>query len=96
VHGLPRATGDIDIWILTSAENADRVWATLVEFGAPMNQVDRTDFSTGGLVFQIGIAPRRIHVLTSIDGVSFLKPEINDYADRRSRYLLNGSKSRST
>jgi hypothetical protein len=71
VHGLPRATGDIDIWIRPTPENARRSLEALASFGAPLNQLTAEDLSTQGTVFQIGLAPRRIDVLTSIDGVSF-------------------------
>jgi len=70
-HGYPRATGDIDIWIRRSDENAERVWAALRAFGAPLFDLTVDDLTTPDTVFQIGIAPRRIDVLTSIDGVEF-------------------------
>jgi hypothetical protein len=70
-HGLPRATGDIDIWIRPSPENAQRVWRALHRFGAPTADLTLTDLSNQGIVFQIGVAPRRIDLLTSIDGVQF-------------------------
>lgn len=71
VHGLPRATGDIDLLVLTTPQNAKRAFNALEEFGVPMEQVTTDDFTVEGIVFQIGIAPRRIDVLTSIDGVRF-------------------------
>lgn len=71
VYGLPRATGDIDLLILTSHENAERAIDALGEFGAPMDQVAVSDLSEKGIVFQIGIAPNRIDIQTSIDGVEF-------------------------
>jgi len=70
-HGLPRATGDIDFWVRPSPENADRVLAALREFGAPLGELTRDDLSRSGTVFQIGVAPRRIDLLTAIDGVEF-------------------------
>src|SRR5262245_61334334 len=70
-HGLPRATGDIDLWVRCSPENAERVWAALGAFGAPLGQISKDDLHTEGIVLQIGVAPRRIDVLTSIDGVSY-------------------------
>lgn len=72
VHGLPRATGDIDVLVLTTPRNARRAYESLGEFGAPMDQITADDLTEGGVVFQIGIAPRRIDVLTSIDGVEFV------------------------
>ena len=70
-HGLPRATGDIDIWIRPTPENAVRVWKALVAFGAPLESLTLEDLSTPGVFFQIGIPPRRIDILTAIDGVEF-------------------------
>ena len=70
-HGLPRATGDIDIWVRPSPENALRVLKALQEFGAPAFNLTIEDLSTLDLVFQIGVAPRRIDILTSIDGIDF-------------------------
>jgi hypothetical protein len=70
-HGLPRATGDIDLWVRPSAENAIRVFRALACFGAPMEGTEPHEFAEAGLVFQIGVAPRRIDILTSIDGLSF-------------------------
>jgi len=71
VHGHPRSTGDLDIWVEASAENAPRVWRALQVFGAPLHQIVEGDFATLGIVFQIGVAPRRIDILTQISGVDF-------------------------
>jgi hypothetical protein len=73
VHGVPRATGDLDVWVSTEAANADRVWAALVRFGAPVaaTGVTREDLARPEQVVQIGLPPRRIDVLTSISGVTF-------------------------
>jgi hypothetical protein len=70
-HGLPRATGDIDIWVRPTPPNAERVWAALEAFGAPLLDLTREDLATQGIVFQIGIAPNRIDILTRITGVEF-------------------------
>lgn len=70
-HGLPRATGDLDFWIARSEENADRVFRALDAFGAPTLDLTVSDLLTPDLVFQIGIEPNRIDILTSIDGVEF-------------------------
>ena len=71
VHGYPRATGDMDIWIRPSDENAGRVWRALRQFKAPMRNLSVEDLKSPDTVFQIGVAPRRIDLLTSIDGVEF-------------------------
>ena len=70
-HGCPRSTGDIDFWVRPTVENASRVWAALSSFGAPMEQIALEDFCTADVVFQIGIAPQRVDVMTSISGVNF-------------------------
>ena len=70
-HGYPRATGDMDVWVKHSRENAQKVWSALVVFGAPLEGLTREDLNTPGTVFQIGVAPRRIDILTSITGVDF-------------------------
>jgi hypothetical protein len=70
-HGLPRATGDIDIWIRPSEENAQRLWQALRSFGTPTGTIAISDFTSPDIVFQIGVAPRRIDLLTSITGVLF-------------------------
>jgi hypothetical protein len=71
VHGRPRATGDLDVWIRPTIENAERVWSALIEFGAPLHELEVGDLASSDLVFQIGIAPRRIDIMTSVTGISF-------------------------
>ncbi len=70
-HGYPRATGDIDIWIRPHPRNADRVMAALRRFGAPPLGLTADDLASPGTILQIGVAPNRIDVMTSIDGVRF-------------------------
>ena len=72
-HGHPRATGDLDIWVRADAENAPRVLHSLAVFGAPLDDLTVEDLSKPGIVFQIGVEPSRIDILTSISGVDFLK-----------------------
>lgn len=81
-HGHPRATGDLDLWIRCSHENAQRVWRALSRFGAPLCDLTIEDITSPGTVIQIGVAPRRIDLLTSIDGVDFEEawPERKDIA----------------
>ena len=71
VHGKPRATGDIDIWVKPSPENARRVYAALEKFGAPLHELVVEDLSSPDVVFQMGLPPRRIDILTDITGVTF-------------------------
>lgn len=70
-HGVPRATGDIDIWVHRTETNADRIMHALKAFGAPTDQIKASDFLIENLVFQIGVEPQRIDILTSVDGVEF-------------------------
>jgi hypothetical protein len=73
VHGVPRATGDIDIWVRPSRDNAERVLAALTRFGAPLaaHGITVEDFIAPGAVYQVGLPPRRIDLLTEVSGVSF-------------------------
>lgn len=70
-HGVPRATGDIDIWVRPSAENADRVMRALSAFGAPLFDLSKDDLQRSDTVFQIGVPPGRIDILTGISGMTF-------------------------
>lgn len=70
-HGVPRATGDIDVWVNPSRDNAQRVLRALRGFGAPLFDLSAADLTRDGTVFQLGVPPRRIDLLTSIDGVVF-------------------------
>ncbi len=71
VHGHVRATKDLDVWVRPSPENAPRVLRALAEFGAPLHGLAEGDLSQPGLIFQIGVPPLRIDVITEIDGVTF-------------------------
>jgi hypothetical protein len=72
-HGVPRATGDFDLFVEPEAANARRVILALQAFGAPLDAhgIKETDLTSPGLVYQVGLPPRRIDLLTSIDGVPF-------------------------
>ena len=70
-YGYPRATGDMDIWIMSSGENSRKVFDALKEFGAPLSQINETTFAGRDIIFQIGVAPRRIDIITTIDGLEF-------------------------
>jgi hypothetical protein len=70
-HGHPRATGDLDVWVRPTPENAGRVWSALQSFGAPLFELTREDLARPGVVFQIGVPPCRIDILTEITGVAF-------------------------
>jgi hypothetical protein len=71
IHGRPRATGDLDIWIDAAPSNARNVMRALSAFGAPLADINEEDFSTPGVVYQIGVPPGRIDILTELTGLTF-------------------------
>lgn len=73
VHGVPRATGDLGVWLAVDPENAARVFAAVLRFGAPVEALGLSpdDFLRPDQVVQIGLPPRRIDLLTGLSGVSF-------------------------
>ena len=70
-HGRVRATGDLDVWVRPEPGNAKRVLSALGAFGAPLQDLTEQDLCRSGIVYQIGVAPLRIDVLTGIDAVEF-------------------------
>jgi len=70
-HAEPRGTGDLDVWVEPTPQNATRAYAALRAFGAPLHALTEADLAQPGIVFQIGLPPRRIDILTSITGVDF-------------------------
>jgi hypothetical protein len=70
-YGYPRATGDFDIWVEASAENSKKLYKSLSEFGAPLSDIREETFVEKGIFFQIGVVPRRIDIITHIDGIVF-------------------------
>ena len=70
-HARPRATGDLDVWVEPTPGNARRAHGALRAFGAPLGDLSIDDLTQSDLVFQIGIAPRRIDIMTSLTGLGF-------------------------
>lgn len=70
-HGYPRTTGDMDIWVDPELANATKLVEVIREFSYLPAGIDVHDFTAEGLVFQIGVVPNRIDVLTSVDGLRF-------------------------
>jgi len=70
-HGYPRATMDIDIWVMPSPDNADAVLRALKKFGAPLHGLTSGDLQKSDTIFQIGVAPRRIDIITGASGLDF-------------------------
>jgi hypothetical protein len=70
-HSRPRTTGDLDVWVEPSPANAARVIRALASFGAPMLDLGEADLEKPDMVYQIGVPPRRIDLLTSLTGLAF-------------------------
>lgn len=70
-HGFSRSTGDIDIWVRPTPDNAKRVMRAITTFGAPLLGLRIEDLHTPDVVFQIGVEPQRIDILTTIEAVTF-------------------------
>ncbi len=71
LHGFNRATADVDFWIRSTPDNAARVMRALRAFGTSLLGLTVADLSTPKTVFQVGVAPERIDILTSVSGVEF-------------------------
>jgi hypothetical protein len=71
LHGRPRATGDLDVWVEATPDNARRVMHALQVFGAPMADISEADFARPGVTYQVGLPPRRIDILTELTGLDF-------------------------
>jgi hypothetical protein len=71
LHGRPRATGDLDVWVDPTTDNAPRVMRALAAFGAPLGDISETDFSRPGVVVQLGVPPGRVDILTDLTGLTF-------------------------
>jgi len=78
IHGYPRYTGDMDIWVKPEQINAEKVMAVLEAFGFGELDLSTDDFTKLGNVIQLGYPPLRIDLLTQPDGVDFH----NSYSQR--------------
>jgi hypothetical protein len=70
-HGYPRAIMDIDIWVMPSPGNAEAVLKALRRFGAAIHGLTAADLQKDDTIFQIGVAPRRIDIITGASGLRF-------------------------
>ena len=71
MYGYIRATVDLDVWILANADNAKKVYSAVAEFGAPVAEMKPEDFAEYGMIFQIGVAPCRVDIISKISGVTY-------------------------
>ena len=69
IHARPRFTRDLDIWVNPSLENGGKIVSALRMFGFPLAGISPEDFSKPDVIFQLGVEPVRIDVITSISGV---------------------------
>jgi hypothetical protein len=74
-HGAPRVTGDIDLFVRPTTENAERILSALDDFGFGSLSLSREDFATPGMVIQLGVPPVRIDIVTGVSGVSWEKAD---------------------
>lgn len=70
-HGCPRYTGDVDILVRVSQENARKLEGVIIEFGFGEAALGAEDFLADDRVIQLGVAPNRIDLLTTVTGVTF-------------------------
>src|SRR5262245_26653904 len=72
-HARPRFTKDLDVWVDPSSDNATRVKSALLAFGAPLQAhgVTERDFTVPGTIYQIGVPPNRVDILTAVEGLAF-------------------------
>ncbi len=71
LHGVPRGTQDLDIWIEATAANAERVWRAMAAFGAPLSdlRINVNDLHRPDTVIQLGLPPYRIDLMTTLSGI---------------------------
>lgn len=86
IHGYPRATADIDVWVARDDDNARRIVAALRSFGFDVPSLTEELFLDPDRIVRMGVAPLRIELLTSIDGVEF-----DECAPRAIVQLVEGS-----
>lgn len=70
-HGHVRATKDMDVWVRPDEANAEKVLQALSDFGAPLRDLTADDLSRKETIFQIGVPPLRIDIITGVDGLEF-------------------------
>ena len=86
IHGYPRATADIDVWVARDKANAERLVVALREFGFGVPELNSALFIEANTIVRMGNAPMRIELLTTIDGVEF-----GDCVQRSILHIVDGS-----
>lgn len=66
----PRYTKDIDVWVISELNDVDKIYEALKKFGAPLKGIKPKDFNDKTMIFQMGVAPVRIDIMTDLPGVS--------------------------
>jgi hypothetical protein len=85
VHGYPRTTGDMDIWVAANATNAAKLTQVLLDFGFSASTVKPEMFVQANQVIRMGVPPVAIDIITSASGVEF-----TDCFRRRKSELIDG------
>ena len=67
----PRFTKDLDIWVDAGLKNAERIYRSLKEFGAPLKNIQWEDFTNKNMVYQIGVEPIRVDVIMGLPCLNF-------------------------
>ena len=86
IHGYPRATADMDVWVARNRANAERIVSCLREFGFDMPDLVPELFEDPDRIIRMGEAPLRIEILMDLDGVAF-----DDCYSRADEQIVNGS-----
>lgn len=89
VHGYPRSTGDLDVWINPTISNAKKVLRVLKEFGFGGLKITEKDLTTKGTILQFGYVPLRIDVLTAIEGIEFASAFPRKFTKRFSGNIIH-------
>ena len=87
VHGYPRYTKDIDIWIFTDESNLKKIIKAINDFGFKSSNITVADLKESGTVVQLGLPPNRIDLITDVDGVDF-----DDCYNNKFEIISNGLK----
>jgi len=85
MYGYPRATADMDVWVAQRRTNGEKLVACLKEFGFETPELSAELFTNPDRIIRMGVAPLRIEILTSIDGVDF-----DQCASRSQTVVVNG------